>query len=236
MKYINQIKDMDSASYNFCENLIKNMPKHLREKCRFKSIKTNQCLMQANEKSEFVYILIEGVLKVVEHHESGDVYTIAEFIAPKFIGEIEAFSNYPYYKGTVIATQNCTLVEVPVKVFLEWLKNDSNLLFERTTAISKHFSQQISEERKFFSLQGIDRLTLFLSNYYTKYQKNDQVQITSTNEQISSEIGCSLKTVNRAIIKLKEQNLVNFNGKNKSISKKQFQKLQNLIDQKFDIQ
>ena len=224
------IETLNDCEKVYFTNILKNIPYDIESTFKIKKIKKNQVLADTDSKIEFVYLLLSGQVKVINMQPSGDLYTYAKFESPEFLGEFEVFGEFKNYRGTLITLEDCVLIAIPVNSFISWMKQDKEALFMRTTAITRHLIEQVSRERDFLFLSGMERLILYFCSYYNKFNRNDTVFINFTNEQISNEIGFSLKTVNRCIKKLKDEKLICFNGRIKEISKDQYKILIKKID------
>ncbi|MGB7605958.1 MAG: Crp/Fnr family transcriptional regulator [Lutisporaceae bacterium] len=214
--------------------LFTSMPQSLYQHLHYLEIPARKVLVHEKYPADKVYILLSGSIQVINQKASGEVYAFARFSPLEIFGEFEAFSGSEYYRGTLTSITPCKLLSMNREFFLQWMQQDVAALFSRTCIIARKLTIQASNERLFFFLSARDRLILHFCEYYEKLASNKVCQIQTTRQQISDEIGFCVKTVNRCIKKLTEENLISLKKRMIIISEKQYKQLTKLVEQKLE--
>lgn len=201
--------------------------------CHVVKVKADTKFIYANDFCHTIWILIEGQVRGIEEQSSGDVYVFSEFQAPELFGEMEGLAGTFSYKATLVTSTDCQFIVMPMENYLNWIRNDAEALFLRTRSIMSFIMEQTKSERSYLFLDGINRLILFMTEYYRKYAKNATCLVQMKRQEIADQIGFSLRTINRAIKKLSEDELITKNGREIIISEKQYEQLLGFIDKKF---
>lgn len=225
------IQTAPEPQQQFLQQLFQSIPISSRS-CRIVKMKAEVKFITANSPCDEIWILIDGTVKGMEEHISGDVYTFSQFHAPELFGEMEALSGMATYKATIVTSTDCRFVVFPLEKYLNWIRHDAESLFLRTRMLMKNFLEQTKKERTFLFLSGLDRLMVFLTKYYRKYAKDNFCTIKMNRQQIADELGYSTKTVNRSIKKLLEKEAISKSGGKITISKQQYDRLVKEMDKK----
>ena len=83
----------------------------------------------------------------------------------------------------------------------------------------------------YLMLEGIDRIKLYFIQHYELSVKGDICILKITRQQIAEETGLSVRTVNRVIKKLKEQDLLKVKKQKIIITEKQYNSMVESVDE-----
>jgi CRP/FNR family transcriptional regulator, cyclic AMP receptor protein len=216
----------------YLQQLFKHIPIPNRS-CRIVKMKANTKFISANEPCTAIWILIEGQVRATEEQISGDVYVFTEFQAPELFGEMEGLSGITYYKVTLVTSTDCTFITMSMDNYLNWIRHDAEALFLRVQAIMSHVLVESKNDRAYLFLDGIDRLVLYMTNYYQEHAKDKLCIIQTKRQQIAEQTGFSVKTVNRSIKKLLDDGLIAKREGKIAITERQYETLLELMDKKF---
>lgn len=215
----------------YLQQLFQHIPVSSRS-CRIVEMQADTKFIAASEPCNAVWILIEGHVRAREEQISGDVYVFTEFQAPELFGEMEGLAGISYYKVTLVTATDCKFIVMPMNSYLNWIQNDSEALFSRVHAIMNFTLKESKNDRTYLFLDGINRLILYLTQYYQKHARSKTCVMQIKRQQIADETGFSTKTVNRSIRKLSDNGLVTLDGRKIIISESQYEQLLALIDKK----
>ena len=210
---------------SYITQLMAHMPDYLMERCSIRSVKPGSYLVQSGDTCRTVYILISGVVKIFYEMKNGIIYSFDKLEPPQLLGETESFSQFPYYRATVVCDTACKFIAIRKSDFLDWMKVDNEALYMLTVNITKKITKQTARDRSFLYYSGINKLAFQLSQYYEESSSNDICILKIPRYQLADETCMSIKTVNRCISKLKENGLITQNSRFISIDKKQYNAL-----------
>ncbi len=98
---------------------------------------------------------------------------------------------------------------IPMACYMEWLRNDADALYLRTQENMRRLIEQTADARKYLFIEGRERLMMYLIRKYEQKQPPRKLlELKQSREQLSVEIGFSVKTLNRNIKKLKEDGFI----------------------------
>ena len=113
------------------------------------------------------------------------------------------------YRIGVVAVKKCRVAVIPVSYYMEWLKTDVDALYLRTKENMRRLISQTADARKYLFIEGRERLIMHLiRKYEQKRALKSVLELKQGREQLSEEIGFSIKTLNRNIKKLQEMGFI----------------------------
>lgn len=191
---------MNNLSYffNTCPDYIKN---------NFTTIEFNtfdKILIQ-NEYANYVYIIRKGKVKVYSLTPSGVKYLERIYCEDDLFGELEIFANKPIL-NYVEALEPCEAIKISKDYFLEWIKYDSNFSLYIHIQLSKKMYHTSINSKANIAYNLKYRLLFFLWKF------SDEHNLNSIHKDILVEgVGSNIRSVNRVIKELVDENLVEYN-------------------------
>lgn len=193
--------------------------------CQVVTVEAGVRLISVNEEISTIWMLLSGQVKALEEYPTGETYTFRKFPAPEVFGEMEVLADINKFKATLITESECIFLKVPVDIYKEFLKNNSQYLYKRINIILKRVLDEQKHMIMFLMIKSIDRIKIYLIQCYQLYAKGYICVLRITRQQIAEEVGYAVKTVNRVIKKLEEQNLLKIEGQRIIITEIQYEKM-----------
>lgn len=192
------------------QTYIKNMPEEIKKKCIIKVIPSGQIIHQKNYELDYFAFICSGMHRVINEFENGNVYMIEKNEPIDFVGEVTILAGKEKTSVTLETVTECTLLQIPRKAFESWLEKDINLLslIAKKVAFKLYRSSSENGTKLFYPPSFI--LLDYIIRYSEKHQINTKsfLSIPFTRQQLSEELGLSIKTLNRTIKKLKEDGII----------------------------
>lgn len=202
-------KEMPLKTQTYMEILFQNCPDEVRYYMRSMEVAEGATLIEAGEKCSNIYIILSGKVTGIEWPMKGKPYYFKDYGPGDFFGEIEYFADLINYRISVVTVTPCRVLLIPSAVYMEWLKNDAEALYSRTKINMRRLISQTADARKYLFIEGRERLMMHLIRKYEQTQHRKKVlEIRQSRDQLSEEIGFSIKTLNRNIKKLRDDNLI----------------------------
>jgi len=142
---------------------------------------------------------------------------------------MEMMANKQTYSSTLQTSTECIILEIPKEDFRNWIDTDQELTLEILHFVSKSMYEQSLKTGEVLAYPAICILISYLINVFES-EDEDTVFLEKTREEISSILGFSIRTINRNLKYLKEENLISVNRKGISITKKQFYQLSSKLE------
>ncbi len=202
-------KELPLKTQTYMEMLFQNCTEEVKYYMRVMEVGEDETLIQAGEKCSNIYIILSGKVTGIEWPMNERPYFFKDYGPGDFFGEIEYFADLSNYRISVVTATRCRVVVIPVVFYMEWLKNDVAALYLRTKANMRRLISQTADARKYLFIEGRERLMMHLIRKYEQKQPLKKVvELKQSRDQLSEEIGFSVKTLNRNIKKLKEDGLI----------------------------
>jgi len=177
-----------------------------------------------------VYLLLKGEVIVQNAHADGNVFLISNLSPGSFLGDLEAISGNLINATTLSANTDCTFLKFMVDDFLNALTLNNQLLLLVSRLLAQKMYQECYHLGDNHYKKGTDKLLLYITKAYRETEATPPLVIRKTRPCIASELGVSVKTINRGIKSLCSQQLIEvINGKI-NVSSQHYQSLLALLD------
>ncbi len=224
-KNINKIVELQNSltgeKKDYLNRYLDNSPLWFLESMQIIRKEKNSIFIEENGKVDKVYILIDGIVKAIDYRICGIVYDYMWFYSVKVFGAMEILLKMETYKTTLKTVTDCTMVVISRNKFEKWMLNDIHALHMEIQSIGSYLLEQARKERVFLFLQGIDRIIYLLTQIYEQSGEDNQCVINLTRMELSERSGLSVKTINRSIKKMEENNYISRTGNKIIITEKQ---------------
>lgn len=215
---------LDNIENQKAKEFINRIPSYVKVKCKIKKFEKEKIIVLKGNYLESIFIICEGKIQVINEFENGFLYSFASIEPLAYIGVIEMMANEKTYSSTLQAITDCILLEISKDDFFKWINNDQRLTLDVLQFVSKSMYEQSIKRGEVLAYPAICTLISYLINVFESEDK-DIVFLEKTREEISSILGFSVRTINRNLKVLKEENLISVTRKDISITKEQFFKL-----------
>lgn len=224
----------NSLLYKYLENqdakdFIEKIPINIKNKCKLRKIEKGKLLVLKGNNIEYIYIHCQGKMQVKNEFENGFVYSFANIKPIAYIGAMEIMANKQTYSSTLQTTTECIILEMQKIDFKNWINTDHKLTLKVLNFVSSRMYEQSLKTGEVLAYPAICILTNYLINVFESQDK-DVVFLEKTREEIGTILGFSVRTINRNLKELKDENLITVNRKGISITKEQFDKLLNKLE------
>jgi len=161
-----------------------------------------------------VYFLKQGQVTVQNPHCSGSTYLISKLSAGSFLCDLEVLSQNMRNSTTLVAHTDCNLIKFRADDFLKQLKKDSEFLLFVSQLLAQKMYQEAYRLGDNLYENSVNKLITYLTTNYQNVEHNKTLVISNTRQYIASEIGVSVRTLNRSVKQLKEHKHIQIiNGK-----------------------
>jgi CRP/FNR family transcriptional regulator, cyclic AMP receptor protein len=207
---------------DYLNRYLDNSPLWFLESMQIIRKEKNSIFIEENAEVDKVYILIDGIVKAIDYRICGIVYDYMWFYSVKVFGAMEILLKMEKYKTTLKTVTDCTMVVISRNKFEKWMLNDMHALHMEIQSMGSYLLEQARKERVFLFLQGIDRISYLLTQIYEQSSEDNQCIINLTRVELSERSGLSVKTINRSIKKMEENNYISRTGNKIIITENQY--------------
>ena len=187
--------------------------------------KAGRVLTEENEPIEKVYFLLEGKVKAVDFRVKGAAYEFAHFGPVTGLGSMECLLDLKNYMTTLLTVASCTLVSIPRASFEAWLRTDAYAILKETKSMQSYLLDYTRESRVMMMLDGTERLIYLLVKRCEMMGQREEYMLAINRQELAEQSGSSVKTVNRSMKKLEENDMVLRVGHKVKITQKQYESM-----------
>ena len=175
---------------------------YLAEQSSFKNIRKNTIIMSAGDRTDSVYIVDKGKVRVFRDNEDGRQITLNTLGPGMMFGELAAMADAPRV-ASVETLETTQILIINKQGFLTLLERNPNIAIR----ISKRFAELVhimSDHLAEIALLDVyGRLTAFLER--TAFEDNGKKIVEGyTHQELANNVGSSREMVSRIISSLKK--------------------------------
>lgn len=223
-------KSLPKTESEYLREILKDAPLWLFDCLNVQKYNKEEVLVREHTSVDKVFILLEGIVRAVDHRIFGIEYDYMRFYPIKIFGSLEILLDLDEYKTTLNTVTQCTFLVLAKDKYKKWIERDLNALLMETKAMGTYLLEQGLKERAFLFLNGKDRLFMvFIKNYENQRETVGRCILNYTRQELSDFSGLSIKTINRSIKKMEEDQYISRRGNKILISKEQYDKMKSYI-------
>lgn len=208
--------------------LLEQLPTALLECSRLVRLHADQTLVLRNEPVERVYYILEGELAVCNATSEGKFSVWLTMQAPTVVSDLELLSETGYYAANVLTVTDCVALCCSAADFTALLDRDGGFFRKIATMVAKK-NFLISHGRGNAAFRSSQEKTaLFLLQYCSLHPPGPGAPtvVAKTRPAIASEVIVSQKTLDRSLVRLKEEGCISILRGKIHISVQQYGRLQ----------
>lgn len=226
LAYIDTLSDTPKE---YLRRYFSNAPDWLYESIQITTIKKNAVILREDTPVDSVYILVDGIIRAVDYRFLGSSYDYMWFYPVKSLGSMEILLDLNQYQTTLSAMTQCTIFIISKGIFEKWLKNDIHALSMETKMMGSYLLEEAKRERVYLFMQGSDRVLYTLSQVYEQTTNSGICTIKLSHQDLSDCTGLSIKTINRSLKKLENENYISRLGNKIVINEEQHEQMKDFI-------
>ena len=231
---IENFPDIPKKNQEYFLDYIKMAPDSLIEKMKLKKMSEGTVFVRENDEVNYVYILLDGVVRAVDYRMQGVPYEFMRFYPVKMLGSMEIVLDLKRYCTTLVTETECTFFVCPVADFSNWLLNDINAIRTEAQVVGRYLLEEDRQNRLFLLLQGKDRLFVVLMQYYEKHAVNGKCLVKLTRMELSDRTRLSLRTINRTIKQMEDMGYIGKRTTKITINKEQYEQISAYISRQIN--
>lgn len=171
----------------------------------------NEVIANQGETCNSLSIIMEGRAVIQTIYENGKVLTLTTFDVSDVFAEALLFAKSKEYPATVMALEDCTVLSFPKKSILNIMAKNQQF----TENMLELLSQKIVILNRKINIVELDSIRrkickILLDNYKNKNQMSYKI---NSKKDLAEAIGIPRPSLSRELIKMKNENLIDFNLK-----------------------
>lgn len=157
-----------------------------------------------------INLIVRGKAYFIRVSPLGDMNMIAATAAPMFIGITQLFSSDKTFYSQILAAEQCLILDIDCKYFLQEIKEDGEAAMVVIDSLSRIIERNHARMDRMMFLSSTDNLLAYICRKWLENGELDDkpLCIRERHGVIATDIGVSVRTLYRAINRLKEENLI----------------------------
>ncbi|MBW5447582.1 cyclic nucleotide-binding domain-containing protein [Cohnella sp. CFH 77786] len=200
------------------------IPEYIRSKFVPSVFAKDSVVAKKDAQTDHAYLVLKGLLRVVAEFEDGNHYLFAQIKPFSFVSDLEALSEQTVNAVTVVAAEDSVLLRMDIRDFIRFLKTDHGFLLLVSGSLAKKMFQRSVEMGAGLYKAGLQKVILYLLKRCQEEAPDPRkpLILNQTRPVIASEIGISVKTLNRSLQKLKQAGRIHIARGKIQITEKQY--------------
>lgn len=224
-------KSLKKEHAEYISKYLSNAPYWVLESIQIIHKPQRTVFIEENEPADNVYFLLDGTVRAIDYRIQGVAYDYMWFNPVNVFGAMEIFFHMPLYMTTLMTATPCTMLVLSKANYEKWIWDDKNALRLEINTMGNYLLEQNRHGRVYLFLQGVDRILYLLVKNYEQEAENEEFIFDVTRQELAERSGFSVKTVNRAIKKIEEDNYISRRGRKILISKEQYERMRSHLDE-----
>jgi CRP-like cAMP-binding protein len=197
-----------------------------------KSYKKGDLLCSEGEKSDTLFIINEGGVKISKLTKDGKEQIVHIFTSGDFFGELSLFSNNETYNFDVYAISDLKICTLTKRNMDEILMNNPEISLKLLQVITKRLTQTENLAQNLATNDAEIRIAYMLLEFAEKYgvptDQGLQVKLPINREEMANYVGVTRETISRKLGIFEELGIINLKG-NKLLIIKQLDILKSYV-------
>lgn len=183
-------------------------PAAILPQLRIVTQKERDTLLKKGDPVHAVYIILEGQYTVSEAWSNGAIFIFTELGPGDFICEMECYQGAQAVQYNLICKSDSLLLAVPVEGFLAWQAVNPGLCQMLIQSLIRKLGSSARTASQMPIASGIVKFARFLIGYCREngIDSRQEVSVRMTREDLSYNLGLSVRTINRLVQSLRERN------------------------------
>ncbi|MCI5927101.1 MAG: Crp/Fnr family transcriptional regulator [Pseudoflavonifractor capillosus] len=214
------------ARYPALTAQFKELPARLLEISDPVQLYPGQKVVVRDEPVEYAYYILSGELLVCNETMEGKFSTWMTMQAPTVISDLEILAGIGTYAASVSAAARCVALRSPAEEFTALLRSDVDFLWSVAAMVTqKNFALSHTRGNAAFR-SSLDKTALFLLQHCVLSPPGDgESVVLKTRSRIASEVIISQKTLDRCLMRLRDDGYLSIVRGKVRISASQHQRL-----------
>lgn len=182
----------------------------MHARCRWKSYGGGEEILSYLDRSDDVYFIIEGDVRVTIFSLQGSVVTIGDLSSGDIFGEMAAIDGQPR-SASIVALTPCTIASMPSSAFREAARNEPSVGWELSRILTRKLRSLTARMYELSTLDVANRTRaelLRLAKNAPQQGKSAIISPVPTQAEIANRISSKREVVARELLRLRDLGIV----------------------------
>ncbi|MDS0524265.1 Crp/Fnr family transcriptional regulator [Clostridium sp. SHJSY1] len=185
------------------KEIISNIPYHEREYHR------GEVIAHEDQECRSLGLILEGHIEIIRLYSSGKSITIQKLGVGDVFGEALVFSSHSNYPATIEAVEKTNIIFINKEEVLKLCLEEEIILENFMTLLSDKVFM-LNGKIKSISFKSLKQRVVNYLIKQSRLQKSLTIKLKDSKESIASYLAMPRPSLSRELIKLRDENLINF--------------------------
>ena len=182
----------------------------IHKRCRWKTYSEGEQILSYLDRSDDVYFITEGGVRITFYSLQGTVVTLGDLAAGEIFGEMAAIDGSPR-SASIVALTPCCVASMPASAFRDIVKTEPLAGWELSRSLTAKLRTLTNRVYELSALDVANRTRaelLRLARQATRQGKSAIISPVPTQAEIASRIGSKREVVARELLRLRDLGIV----------------------------
>ncbi|MGD1817488.1 MAG: Crp/Fnr family transcriptional regulator [Pleomorphochaeta sp.] len=205
-------------------SLMENLPLIIMNRLFYKKYKANTVIFYKGDMLDYIYLLFNGEVQISNMFNNGCIFVIHKDNNVSFIGEQTVLAGENIASVTVTAIKDSEFILIRKDDFLRWLELDHKFALYQLKNLAKrnYYNSLELGSKSYYSKQML--LERYLCSQFEK-ESSSKVIINIKRQEMADSIGTSLRSLERGIASLKNEQLITIEKRKITVNQLQYNRM-----------
>ncbi len=160
------------------------------------------------ESLQSIILVVQGEFYLTRSSDSGMSSMVARIWAPEFLGIPQLVGKDKTFYSNIIASENCLTLHIDCGFFDQCMRSSPEVSIHCVNCMSRSMERNYRQIERISFFDATENLIAYLYRKWVEAgAREETLCIKEKHSLIANELGCTVRTVCRALNKLKEQDM-----------------------------
>lgn len=171
-------------------------------------IRKGQQIVRMYQTVQDIILVVQGEFYLTRSSASGMSSMVARIWAPEFLGIPQLVSDDKLYYSNITASENCLVVNIEGDYFAECMHRSPEVSIYCVNSMSRALQRNYKQMERIAFFDATENLMAYLYRKWVEAGAKQQLLcVKEKHTIIANELGVTVRTVCRALSRLKEQDM-----------------------------
>lgn len=180
--------------------------------CSIRHYSKEEVVFFQMDKCEHLSVVIDGTIEIQQNNENGNTLVVTSLVKGNMFGESLLFGDKNSYPMDVVSKDNSTVLHINKAKVTSLLQDNQDFLVSLLKLLSNKAMLLSQKLRQVTSKSLKSMICEFLLSEYKK-QNSLEIKLNMTKQALADRFGVQRPSLSRELIKMKNENIINFDRK-----------------------